>query len=92
MEYIRHTTDFEVSEDTAVSLGKFDGIHRGHKRLLEYLEEKKKKGLKGVGYKPCGKKNLLHKAVKNVRIIPVYSLQVRSFSCQTTRSENTGKK
>ncbi len=48
MEYIRHTTDFEVSEDTAVSLGKFDGIHRGHKRLLEYLEEKKKKGLKTV--------------------------------------------
>ena len=44
MEYIRHTTDFEVSEDTAVSLGKFDGIHRGHKRLLEYLEEKKKRG------------------------------------------------
>ncbi len=46
MKYIRHTTDFEISEDTAVSLGKFDGIHKGHKCLLKYLDEQKKKGLK----------------------------------------------
>lgn len=48
MEYIRNTTDFYVSEDTAVSLGKFDGIHRGHIRLLEHLKKKKKDGQKTV--------------------------------------------
>lgn len=48
MEYIKNTTDFHISEKTAVSLGKFDGIHRGHVRLTESLKEKKKLGLKTV--------------------------------------------
>lgn len=48
MEYMKHTTDFRIEEKTVVSLGKFDGIHRGHGYLLEYLEEKKKSGLKTV--------------------------------------------
>ena len=49
MEYIKNTTDFHIPENTVVSLGKFDGIHRGHGRLLEYLKEKKKTGLKTAG-------------------------------------------
>lgn len=48
MEYIRNTTDFHIAPETVVSLGKFDGIHRGHGYLLEYLEEKKRTGLKTV--------------------------------------------
>lgn len=48
MEYIKNTLDFYIPEDTAVSLGKFDGIHKGHRRLLEYLGQKKKEGLKTV--------------------------------------------
>ena len=48
MKYIKNTTDFSVSEETVISLGKFDGIHRGHARLMEYLKEKKKAGLKTV--------------------------------------------
>ena len=48
MKYIKNTTDFTISENTAVSLGKFDGIHRGHKRLMESLKEKEKLGLKSV--------------------------------------------
>lgn len=48
MEYIRNTTDFHIEQETVVSLGKFDGIHRGHGYLLEYLEEKKQSGLKTV--------------------------------------------
>ena len=50
MEYIKNTTDFQISEATAVSLGKFDGLHRGHERLMEYLREKKKAGLKTVAF------------------------------------------
>ncbi len=48
MEYIKNTTDFCLREASAVSLGKFDGIHKGHGRLLKYLQEKKKEGLKAV--------------------------------------------
>ena len=46
MEYIRNTTEFEVEEPTVISLGKFDGLPRGHEHLMEYLEVKKKQGLK----------------------------------------------
>lgn len=48
MKYIRDTTCFYIEEDTVVSFGKFDGIHRGHELLLEHLAAKKSGGLKGV--------------------------------------------
>lgn len=40
MEYI-NSTDFKL-QHTCVTLGKFDGIHRGHRLLLSQLEEKKR--------------------------------------------------
>lgn len=48
MRYIRNTTDFYVEENSVLSLGKFDGIHRGHELLLERLAQQKEKGLKSV--------------------------------------------
>ncbi|MGN0343128.1 MAG: bifunctional riboflavin kinase/FAD synthetase [Roseburia sp.] len=48
MEYIRGTTSFKISYDTVISLGKFDGFHRGHELLLEHMMEKKSTGLKTV--------------------------------------------
>lgn len=48
MKYIRNTTDFYIEENTVISLGKFDGIHRGHAKLLEHFAEKKAKGLCSV--------------------------------------------
>ena len=48
MQVICNTEDFQITEKTAVTLGKFDGIHRGHQRLLNALLEKKKQGLKTV--------------------------------------------
>lgn len=46
MQIIHGTTDFQLNTDTAVAMGKFDGIHVGHRKLLESVLEMKKSGLK----------------------------------------------
>ena len=44
-----NTTDIKITERTAVAIGKFDGEHRGHRKLFRTLkEEANKKGLKTV--------------------------------------------
>lgn len=48
MKYIKNTTDFYIEENTAISLGKFDGFHRGHELLMRHLTEKKKQGFSAV--------------------------------------------
>lgn len=50
MEYIRQSMTFEIEGPTVLSLGKFDGLHRGHELLMKYMAEKKQeeKDLKAV--------------------------------------------
>ena len=45
MKIIQGSLDFELNKDTAVAIGKFDGLHLGHRKLLEAVLEKKKQGL-----------------------------------------------
>ena len=45
MQIIRDTTDFVSPGETAVWIGTFDGVHLGHRRLLEELIDQKEKGL-----------------------------------------------
>jgi riboflavin kinase/FMN adenylyltransferase len=40
--------EFHIEEPTALSLGKFDGVHRGHEALISHLREKKEEGLKAA--------------------------------------------
>ena len=42
MKYIADTVDFQLEEPTVVTLGKFDGRHRGHQKLLHTMEELKR--------------------------------------------------
>ena len=46
MKYIQNITEVKIEEPTVISLGKFDGIHRGHELLMEQLFKKKESGLK----------------------------------------------
>ncbi len=48
MEYIRETTSIRIQEPTVISLGKFDGLHMGHKLLLTEMLRKKQEGLAAV--------------------------------------------
>lgn len=48
MEIIRDTEDFFIEHGTALCIGKFDGVHIGHQKLLEYITAKKSVGLKAL--------------------------------------------
>lgn len=48
MRIIQDTTEFHIEGRSAVALGKFDGIHRGHRALLSHILEQKKNGLLAV--------------------------------------------
>ncbi len=45
MIIISDTLDFKLNSRTAVAMGKFDGVHLGHRELLQNLMEKKAEGL-----------------------------------------------
>lgn len=45
MEIITDTFDFQLNRETAIAIGKFDGLHLGHRSLLQEILEKKKEGL-----------------------------------------------
>lgn len=46
MDIITKTTDFYLREETAAAIGKFDGVHVGHRRLLEEILCQRKDGRK----------------------------------------------
>ena len=48
MEYMQGPGGFYVDDDTAVTLGKFDGLHRGHQKLVSRIRELEKQNCKSV--------------------------------------------
>lgn len=48
MKYIEGLMDYTMDRDTAVTLGKFDGLHRGHQKLIEKICAKQEVGLESV--------------------------------------------
>lgn len=48
MEYFKIEKDFPRLSNSAVTLGKFDGIHKGHQKLVEKVLEKKAEGAQAV--------------------------------------------
>lgn len=45
MIIIKDTIEFQIEERSAIAIGKFDGIHLGHRKLLEHILDQKKNGL-----------------------------------------------
>ena len=48
MQIIEKETAFQLNKPSAVAIGKFDGIHKGHQSLLRHVLEQKEKGLQAV--------------------------------------------
>lgn len=48
MEYIKIDGEFPRISNSAVTLGKFDGIHRGHRKLVDKILEQKENGAQAV--------------------------------------------
>ena len=48
MKIIRRIEDIILDEPSAVALGKFDGVHAGHRKLLAELMAAKADGLRTV--------------------------------------------
>ena len=48
MQIISGTTQFRIEEGTAVAIGKFDGLHLGHRKLLREILRQKEDGLKAA--------------------------------------------
>lgn len=48
MIYLRGTTEFSIEEPTVITFGKFDGVHRGHRLLLDAVMRKKEEELRAV--------------------------------------------
>lgn len=46
MQYITGTKEFQIDEPTVVSIGKFDGLHVGHQKLVKEMLRWKEKGYK----------------------------------------------
>lgn len=44
MKYITNTLDFVLQKRSIITLGKFDGLHRGHQKLLNRVKALKKAG------------------------------------------------
>lgn len=48
MKYICDTTEFSSEQGSAITLGKFDGLHRGHQKLLREVLQLQKQGFYGI--------------------------------------------
>ena len=48
MQIISGTTQFKIPDGTAVAIGKFDGLHLGHRKLLDVILRQKEDGLKAA--------------------------------------------
>ena len=48
MIYLKGIEKYQESSDSAVTIGKFDGIHRGHEYLISRIHEQAKRGMKSV--------------------------------------------
>ena len=53
MKYITKNLDFQLDKRSVVTLGKFDGVHKGHSKLINRVLEIGKEGYETVVFTSC---------------------------------------
>ncbi len=64
MQIITSIDKLQLKKDSAIAIGKFDGIHLGHRQLLSEILAKKKEGLQAVVFTFNPSPNVLFSKVK----------------------------
>ena len=55
MKYITKNLDFQLDKRSVVTLGKFDGVHKGHSKLINRVLEIGKEGYETVVLKKAAR-------------------------------------
>lgn len=74
MEYIKQTADFKIENSTVLTLGKFDGVHRGHKKLIDAMKKE-------------ARENNLKTAIFTFSITPKFAISDEKYKLLTTKEE-----
>ena len=48
IEYIKNDPEFHTELPSVLTIGKFDGLHMGHKKIMDEVSKAKEKGLSSV--------------------------------------------
>ncbi len=72
MIFLKSINDFHIDEPTVLTLGKFDGLHMGHKKILENVAQKKNEGLKSVifTFDTTPADSIYHTATRQLTTLP----------------------
>lgn len=76
MEYLRIQGEFPRLVGSAVTLGKFDGVHRGHQKLVEKILKQKEEGAKAVLFAFVASSQMILTAEERERLLEKMGLDV----------------
>ena len=76
MEYLKIDGEFPRLTNCAVTMGKFDGIHRGHQKLVERIKERKALGEQAVLFAIDASSNMILSSEERASLLDVLGVDV----------------
>ena len=76
MEYLKIDGEFPRLTNCAVTMGKFDGIHRGHQKLVERIKERKALGEQAVLFAIDASSNMILTSEERASLLDVLGVDV----------------
>ena len=76
MEYLKIDGEFPRLTNCAVTMGKFDGIHRGHQKLVERIKERKALGEQSVLFAIDASSNMILTSEERASLLDVLGVDV----------------
>ena len=76
MEYLKIDGEFPKLANCAVTMGKFDGIHRGHRKLVEKIKERKAFGEQAVLFAIDASSNMIRTSEERASLLEKMGIDV----------------